>query len=313
MTETALPLIVVNPEPGDPEALRTWYETHRDWAEAQLLVHGAILFRGFGVASAAHLDRAVALLGGPSLDYVDGNSPRRKLANGIYTSTEYPPEFFISLHNELSYSPRWPARVFFCCVTPAAEGGETPLVDSRKLLRALPDRVRETFTGKGIRYIRNLHAGRGFGPSWQTTFETDDRQVVETFCRTTGTDFRWNDDGSLSVTQIRPATARHPRTGEEVWFNQADQFHPSTHPRPIYESILALYDGREDLMPQTATFGDGTPIDPLLLDEVRRTAGEQMRLFPWQEGDLLMVDNMLVAHGRRPYRGERKVLVGMTG
>lgn len=311
---TQLPWVMANERPAaGAGVLAEAYRASRERIEAELLVHGAILFRGFAIRTQEMLEEAVRELGGEALDYVDGNSPRRKLGGGVYTSTEYPPEFFISLHNELSYSNRWPARLFFCCITAPREGGETPLADSRAILRRLPAEVREAFVRKKIKYIRNLHGGAGFGPSWQTTFETEDRGAVEEFCRTTDTDFRWNADGSLTVTQLRPAVAVHPRTGEAVWFNQADQFHPSTHPKAIYESMLALYAGREHLMPQTATFGDDTPIDVAMLDAVRQTAAQEIRLFPWQEGDLLMVDNMLVAHGRRPFQGPRKILVSMTG
>jgi alpha-ketoglutarate-dependent taurine dioxygenase len=34
--------------------------------------------------------------------------------------------------------------------------------------------------------------------------------------------------------------------------------------------------------------------------------------FAWQKGDLLMVDNMLVAHGRAPFTGPRRILVAMA-
>jgi alpha-ketoglutarate-dependent taurine dioxygenase len=310
-----LPLVVSHEAPptNGVHALVEHYHASREQLEKQLLVHGALLFRGFGIRTQEMIELAVKELGGRALDYVDGNSPRRNLGGGVYTSTEYPPEFFISLHNELSYSNRWPARLFFCCVTPPQAGGETPLADSRAILRRLPPRVRDTFEQKKVMYIRNLHGGRGFGPSWQKTFETESREVVEEFCRSTDSEYRWNADGSLSVTQVRSATAVHPKTGETVWFNQADQFHPSTHPRAIYESMLELYRGREHLIPQTACFGDGTPMDVAMLDAVRRTAAEETRLFPWQEGDLLMVDNMLVCHGRRPFQPPRKILVSMTG
>ncbi|MFP5246340.1 MAG: TauD/TfdA family dioxygenase [Thermoanaerobaculia bacterium] len=304
-----LPLVVS----GDGSELVSFYDARRAELEEQLLVHGALLFRGFGLQAQDEFQRVVRALGGEPLDYVDGNSPRKKLGSGVYTSTEYPPEFFISLHNELSYSERWPSRLFFFCLTAPGEGGETPLADSRAILRRLPDPVRDAFVQRQVKYIRNLHGGAGFGPSWQATFETDNRTVVEDFCRSTASEFRWNDDGSLTVTQVRPATQVHPKTGEPVWFNQADQFHPSTHPKPIYEAMLELYNGREDLIPQTATFGDGSPMDAGFLDEVRRTVAEEMRLFAWQQGDLLMVDNMLVCHGRRPFKPPRKILVSMTG
>jgi len=35
-------------------------------------------------------------------------------------------------------------------------------------------------------------------------------------------------------------------------------------------------------------------------------------IFPWQAGDILMLDNMLTSHGRKPFVGARKVLVGMA-
>jgi alpha-ketoglutarate-dependent taurine dioxygenase len=317
MTETvlekaaALPFPVVAAERD--ASLIDRYAAERGVLEAELLRHGALLFRGFAIDSQEKLTAAVQGIGGEILDYVDGNSPRKKLGSGVYTSTEYPSEFFISLHNELSYSNRWPARVFFCCVTAPGDGGETPLADSRRILERLPAGVREAFVTRKVKYIRNLHGGMGFGPSWQATFETESRAEVEEFCRATGTDARWNENGSLTVTQIQPAVRTHPKSGEEVWFNQADQFHPSTHPKDIYDSIIALYGGREELMPQTATFGDGTPIEVAMLDAVRETVRHETRLFQWQRGDLLMVDNMLVCHGRRPFTGARKILVSMTG
>jgi alpha-ketoglutarate-dependent taurine dioxygenase len=313
--EDVLPFTVLASREGlhAADMFPAWYEANRQTMDAHLFRSGAILFRGFGIATQELFARAVATVGGTALDYVDGNSPRQKLGGGVYTSTDYPPEFFISLHNELSYSSRWPSRVFFCCITPPAASGETPLADSRAILRHLRPDVRDTFIAKRVKYIRNLHGGRGFGPSWQKTFETESRADVEDFCRRTESDFCWNDDGGLTISQVRPATATHPVTGEAVWFNQADQFHPSTHPKVIYDSMLALYSGREELMPQNATFGDGSEIDPEMLDEVRRTVAAQMRLFQWQQGDLLVVDNMLVCHGRRPFTPPRKILVSMTG
>ena len=293
-------------------ALLDLWTSERTWIDTELRRYGAILFRGFDVSGQAQFQHLMTRSSPSLVNYVDGNSPRTKVDEGLYTSTEYPPEFFISLHNELSYSSQWPARVFFCCVTPPGAGGETALVDSRVLLHSLPDNLVEEFRSKQVRYIRNLHGGKGFGPSWQKTFETTDRGAVEAYAKKAGMQLDWLPDGSVRLTNVRPATTLHPVTREEVWFNQADQFHPSTHPASIYESMAAIYKGREDLLPQNATFGDGSPIPLEYLTTIRAVTSNHLVAFTWKQGDLLMVDNTLVAHGRMPFKGPRKILVSMT-
>jgi alpha-ketoglutarate-dependent taurine dioxygenase len=313
--EVNLPLLVRNQAGanGDgTDALLGWYREHQELVDRELAQRGAILFRGFGVDQQEVFESLVRSLPGQMLDYVDGNSPRKKLASGVYTSTEYPAQYFISMHNELSYSERWPSRLFFCCLVEPQEGGETPIADSRRILERLDPGIAEMFITRKVKYIRNMHGGRGFGPSWQTTFETSDRAAVEEHCRAMGSEITWTEDGGLSLSHVRPAVATHPRTGETVWFNQADQFHPSTHPRQVYDSMMMLYKGREDRLPQNARFGDDSEIPREVLDEVRATIQREIRTFPWRQGDLLMLDNMLVCHGRMPFKGPRKILVSMT-
>lgn len=69
---------------------------------------------------------------------------------------------------------------------------------------------------------------------------------------------------------------------------------------------------KEEDLPTNTYYGDGSPIEPETLDELRRIYEEETVAFPWQEGDILMLDNMRAAHGRAPYVGPRKILVGMT-
>jgi alpha-ketoglutarate-dependent taurine dioxygenase len=296
--------------PGSEAFLCLWQE-HRQWLDTELYKHGALLFRGFDISDVSVFEFVIAQFKEQSLHYAGGNSPRTRLGKNVYTSTEYPPEYFISLHNELSYSNQWPARLLFCCVEEPEEGGQTPLVDSRLLLKALPKHLVEEFQTRGVKYIRNLHSGKGFGLSWQKTFESSDRADVEAYARSLDMDVKWHQDGSLSLCNIRPATAIQKATGHEVWFNQADQFHPSTHPPEIYNSLMALYKGREDQMPQNATFGDGTSIPREYLEIIRNVTRHHLALFDWRRGDLLLVDNMLVAHGRMPFKGRRRILVSM--
>ncbi|MBL7728750.1 MAG: TauD/TfdA family dioxygenase [Dinghuibacter sp.] len=276
-----------------------------------LLLHGAVLFKSFGIDSAEKLEACVNAFPGKSLNYVDGNSPRTRLQDKVYTSTEYPASEFISLHNELSYGKNWPRFLFFCCVTPALKGGSTVLADSRAMLNGLSAEVQEAFRSKGVMYIRNLHGGYGAGNSWQETFETDDRSVVEEYCRQDDIMYEWNSDDSLRLLQKRDGVIRHPESGVEVWFNQADQFHPSTHSADVYEALMEVYEGDPMSMPQYATFGDGDEIPLFMLEEIREAGKKTMVAPEWEKGDLMLVDNILTAHGRMPFEGARKILVSM--
>src|SRR5262249_61820419 len=175
-------------------------------------------------------------------------------------STESPPEYQLSMHSEYAYSQKYPAKLFFCCIVEPGKGGQTPIADNRKILKKLDPDIVEEFKRKQVSYLRNLHGGNGFGLSWQATFQTTDRSVVEKFCRDTSVDIEWKADGGLRLRNTFSAVITHSRTGEQVWFNQAPQFHPSDYPKEIYESLLGSYQGREAEFPQNACFGDDSPI-----------------------------------------------------
>ena len=302
-----LPRLIQPAGPGVD--LMTWVEGHRDEIESELLEYGAVLFRGFAPITESRVSEVAQAIAPELLSYVDGTSPRLAVSDKVYTSTEYPPEYEISMHNELSYSHKWPGKLFFYCVEAAAKGGETPLADSRKALAEMPSWVKDRFLDKGVRYLRNLHDGLGAGLSWQAVFETTDRSLAESYCREGGIDFKWREDGGMSLSQVRPAAARHPQTGEMVWFNQADQFHPSNLGEELHKSLDATIEAGDH--PTHAQYGDGEPIPEEALAAVRSVFADVRVVFPWQEGDFLAVDNMLTAHGRMPFEGSRKVVVAM--
>lgn len=288
-----------------------WIGACREEVDLRLRRYGAVLFRGFDVATPERFESVARAFTDDLLGYVEGSSPRTMLTPGVYTSTEYPAEFPISLHNELSYAHRWPGLLFFFCRTPSASGGETPVADGRRLLAAIPPGVVRRFTEKGVRYLRTMHGGRGPGLSWPTVFETADRAEVEAYCRDGGIAFEWLPGGRLRTSQTRPAVIHHPVTGEAVWFNQADQWHPSNLGGALDRAITSVADRTE--LPLNAEYGDGTPIDPADLDAVRAAARDTAVAFPWEAGDVLVVDNTMTLHGRLPFTGPRRVLVSMGG
>jgi alpha-ketoglutarate-dependent taurine dioxygenase len=291
------------------EPLFEWCAAQRDWLDGQLHHHGAILFRGFDVSGAQDFNRFAATIGGGLKSYVGGDSPRREVDARVYTSTEFAADLEIYLHNELSYSNWYPARVFFYCHVSPGGGGQTNIGDSRRIYRGIAPKVAERFAERGVAYLQNLHGGVGVGKSWQDTYETDDRDQVEAHCRAHGVEFRWTRTGLWTRT-VRDAVLDHPVTGERAWFNQADQFH-ALAPGPRVDPTIAERFERGD-WPCHATYGDGSEIDVGDLMEIRRAFAAEEVLFAWQRGDVLMLDNLIAAHGRKPYTGERKILVAMS-
>jgi alpha-ketoglutarate-dependent taurine dioxygenase len=304
--EGGLPLVLT---PAVPEVdVFSWAEGQREAIEEKLRRHGALLFRGFGVEGTDGLQRFVRAVCSDLLEYRERSSPRHELADRVYTSTDYPAPETIFPHNEHSYAKRFPLKLFFSCVVPAETGGETPVGDTRRIFARIDPEVRERFARRGWMYVRNFHPG--FGLSWRTVFQTDDRAKVEAYCRDAGIDFEWRDGDRLRTRQVRPATAVHPRTGETVWFNHATFFHVSTLSPAIREPLLRDF-GTDDL-PNNTYYGDGSPIEPEVVEHLRRAYLDEMTEFSWGQGDVLLIDNMLTAHARNPFTGPRKIAVAMA-
>jgi alpha-ketoglutarate-dependent taurine dioxygenase len=279
----------------------------REFLREHLLRYGAILLRGFQMENTADFEKFARIFSEKELfNYAGGVSPRRLLSDGVYTSTEYPAQFSLSLHNELSYSNIYPSLLFFGCLIAPQNGGETTLGDSRRILQKIDWQILDVFNRKKLCYVRNLQADKGSGYSWQEAFESDDKETIENVCRKAGADYVWKADGGLRVSQIRPAILKHPVSGEEVWFNQADGFHPSN----LGEELLKTLS--EDELRLNVYFGDGSLINSEMLDHIRAVLQSETIPHRWQVGDILILDNVLSAHGRMPFSGARKIILAMT-
>ena len=288
--------------------LGTWTASNQELIATNIAKYGGILFRNFQITHVVDFEKFIETVCGDLLEYRDRSSPRSLIQGNIYTSTDYPANQSIFLHSENSYAATWPLKIFFYCVTPAQHGGETPIADTRKLYKQIDPKIRDRFIEKGVMYVRNF--GDGFGLPWQTVFQTNNPSEVETFCCQNGIEFEWKQSNCLRTRQIRQAVATHPQTGEQVWFNHAAFFHISTLEPTIREALLAEFP--EEDLPHNTYYGDGSPIEAAVLDEIRAIYQQETVIFPWQAGDILMLDNMLAAHGRMPFIGQRKVVVGMA-
>lgn len=304
--DSLLPLVV---EPAVNNLnLIEWAKNNHEFIESKLMKHGALLFRNFNLKTVTDFEAFTVAASGELIPYRERSSPRHEVGERVYTSTDYPEDQKIFPHNEHSYSRKIPLKLFFFCRIPAQQGGQTPIADTRRIFQRISPETREKFIEKKWQYVRNF--GNGFGLPWQTVFQTEDKSVVEDYCRNAAIEVEWLDGNRLRTRQVRPAIARHPRTGEQVWFNHATFFNVSTL-EPTMRSVL-LSEFKDEDLPNNTYYGDGSPIEPAVLDELRAAYVDELITFEWQQGDVVLIDNMLTAHSRNSYVGPREILFAMA-
>lgn len=299
--------VVVRPA-VDAIDLTEWAAANRGFIEGSLASAGGILFRGFGMSDVDEFQRFMQSLSGEMLEYTYRSSPRTQVKGSIYTSTEYPSDQSIPFHTEMSYTSSWPMKIGFLSLVVAETGGETPIADSRAVYRRLDPAVRERFEREGVMYVRNYTPWMDL--PWQNVFQAETREEVDAFCREAGIEAEWVDDDHLRTRQVCQGVETHPVTGEKVWMNQAHLFHVSSLGEAVSEMLLEEFG--EENVPRNTYYGDGSPIGEDALRAIREAYDSSAIVFPWERGDILLLDNMLMAHARSPFTGQRKVVVGMA-
>jgi len=304
--QMALP-VVFQPEVEGVDLIN-WTTQNRELLDSRLRQHGALLFRGFNGHSLSTFQAFTTTIASSLMTYGERSSPRHVLSGNIYTSTDHPADQHILLHNEQSYTLNWPMKIWFFCVRPAHQGGRTPIADSRRIYQRLPAPVVQKFVEKQVMYVRNY--GDRLGLSWQEAFQTDDKRIVEEHCRRDAIEFEWKGENRLRTKQIRPAVRQHPRTGETVWFNHAVFFNIHSLEKAARESLRAGIDDFD--LPFNTFYGDGSVIEPVVVEQIYEAYRQEQVAFDWEMGDILMLDNMLCAHGREPFVAPREIAVAMA-
>lgn len=283
-----------------------WANNKREFIQDQLCQHGAILFRGFNIITAPEFEK-FGLAVCSELFNENGEHPRDSVSGNVYTPVFYPGDRKLLWHNENSFNHRFPLKIMFGCRQPAQQGGETPIVDSRKVFKLIDSKIRDIFIEKQVMYVRNY--GDGLGLDWQTVFQTKNQTEVENKCQQNKIKFEWKSGNRLRTFSIRPAVIKHPQTGELSWFNQAQHWHPACLDPITRESLFTSF--KPEDLPRNCCYGDGTPIEDSVMEEICGVYQQLEVVFPWQKGDLLLLDNILAAHARNPFMGERKLFVAM--
>ena len=303
-TPGGLPLLLAETN-GD---LPSWVTANRDSLRAAATEHGAVLVRGLGLNDRAYVAALFQYLATDLVADREAFAPRPTHPEGVYSSTKWPANQQMCMHNELSYTLQFPGLMLFACLTAPVNGGATAVADATAVLRALPTELVERFTREG--WILNRTYNEEIGASVAEVFGADDRETVEAYCRANHIDFQWQSDGGLRTQQRRHAVLRHPKTGELCWFNQIGFLNEWTMEPEVHEFLVELYG--PDGLPFNTRFGNGDPIGRDVVQLLNDVYDTHTVREPWQDGDLMLVDNIRTAHSREAYDGPRDVLVAMA-
>ena len=286
--------------------LVSWIKENRKEFDNDLIKHGGLLLRGFNIKNLEDFGLFVNSFQSKPLKYMFRSSPRHELneqVKNVYNSTIYPKKESINLHNESSYARNWGAKIVFCCLLPAEHGGETPIADSRKILKDISPQLVSKFHEKGVLYRRRLIDT--IGMSWKEVFQTADKKVVETVCNQNKIKHNFVNEKHLTIEWNKKAIYKHPVSQEETWFNHIYFFNKYSRYAELGMDPKEHFSS--DLIHSDTLFGDGTEISYQEYVEIKNAYDKNTLSFPYEKGDILFLDNMLTAHGRNPYKGNRLI------
>ena len=289
-----------------------WFETHKERILDALDHYGVVYFRGFGADSRA-FEAIADVIAPTTMPYGGGVSPRRYVHGTVFTANDAPGPLPVVQHHELSYHGSTPRYVFFYCDLPPETGGATPTSDGRRYGRTMDERfprVMDELEEKGVVFIRNYTAANF--KSWEETWQTQDRAVLEDKLRANDTEFEWLADDWLRTTQRRSAIVRDPITGQRILYASINIWG-----RSFVDRIAKVYDlpkADDDVMrqPFASVFGDGSPIPVEFVAQMDDVYDEQKVVIPYQPTDFMVINNVIAAHGKTPWTGtDRRVYVTM--
>ncbi len=260
------------------------------WIISELARRGCIVFRGFDVDLGSFSDFVTAHSSRVTLDPArafHGGKVAQKVDAGVDS---------MGLHIENGNSPFRPDLTWFFCEQAAREGSQTTICDGYRVWEKASALAREHFEGKDIVYHRRVEEAK-----WKTFVfhnmngkvameDIDAAQLLALVNDEKSTSIELNADKSIYYTYRTQAV--HPTLFDTrlAWANSI--FGPSYN----YEAPRISY-------------ADGRDLHPEALEEMRALTAELTEDINWQDGDVALVDNTRVMHGRRAIvdAGRRKI------
>lgn len=302
---------------ASPEDAAQWVGAHRSQLDALILEHGGIVLRGFPLAISEDFGAVAACFPAYTGGYQGGAAARRSVAKGVYEATQRTGDQHIPIHQEMFYLRDYPNRIAFFAKKVAEVGGETLVGDMRKITSGVPAPIRSKLETLGIENIRNFAPKTGSAQEnrlmdkrgWDFAFYTESEKEVEEICARRHMRPHWHDDGSLTVFNLEDAFVTHPITGEQVYRGGV---HIAHFFRGSYDNTGQAAELRQQQeFPSGAYLGDRSELSAEEDLQFQQLVDRFTYSWPWNDGDVMILDNLLTGHGRNPFSGIRATEVAL--
>jgi alpha-ketoglutarate-dependent taurine dioxygenase len=256
---------------------------------------GVIHFRGFDVDT-DKFEKFTNLFGSDYMKYIGGAHNRKTinesgdktiLSVNFYRNPNQQQTFELPLHADMFYTKSRPIFLWFYCVNPAEKDGETIVCDGGKVYKQLSENTLNLFKSKRLKYIRHYPNG-----IWQERFKTDDLTVVEKVCKESDLNLKFDSSTqSITTEYVQSALVKSRWGGQDVFVN----------------SILSVEwqeaHGKTDSL---IRLEDDSKIPEEVMQEIKEVTSRLTKLISWQKGDIVIMDNTRMLHGRRAFSDQRR-------
>ncbi|WP_445628375.1 TauD/TfdA family dioxygenase [Nostoc sp. DSM 114167] len=242
--------------------------------------NGILLFRGFDV-DVDIFKKFTNLL---SIDFINyaGGAFSRRVINGdetLLSVNDFKSE--IKLHGEMYYQQNIPLMLWFFCANPPLKDGETTVCDGRQFFNEISSSTKELFSKKKLKFTVRISQ-----EDWQKKYQTNDLNQLEKMCQNNNTHLTVNNDKSILLEYISPAIIPSRCGKYQVFIN----------------SLLPT----KQLSPKILNFEDDSEIPEEVVSELNEVAEKITTEISWQKGDILMIDNTRILHGRRSFVDDQR-------
>ncbi|WP_246647357.1 TauD/TfdA family dioxygenase [Rhizobium laguerreae] len=271
----------------------------------QLCARSAVVIRGGGRLSLPEIGAIADSVFARQPAYDTKEHPELDVSSGLYAPVKFAPEEELLWHHEDTFNETWPEYIMFCSATVPEWGGETSIVDGRLVLDSMSRDVVDVLREFGITYERHVD-GRA-GRTWQQLYGTSKKEKAIAHALSRNEKLSFVTADSAVLTAHRPA---FKRVGEkESWFNQLLHWHYAALPKDIRKLVeqghIPIY--------RFCRYGNGGEIDPRSVEQLVEAHRDVEHVVRWAPGDMVFLNNAVMSHGRRPYRGKREHVVRLAG